>query len=107
MTVHNDVVAVVVHDPLQSELPPAGQMTVTDGEFQISLDAGNARMRRSVFEMSQQRLRDVFGWTRDLGVPVLPLSAAEDPVDEMHRLLGQLPPGGRRASRGNGEPVRG
>jgi uncharacterized protein (DUF58 family) len=105
MTIHNDVVAVVVHDPLQSELPPSGEMTVTDGELQIMLDAGNARMRRNVFEMSQERLRDVFAWTRDLGVPVLPLSAAEDGLDQVHRLLGQLPPRGRSASRRNGSPV--
>ena len=35
---HNTVVAVLVHDPLQSEIPEAGRMIVTDGELQIVLD---------------------------------------------------------------------
>ena len=108
MAPHNDVVAIVVHDPLQSELPVSGQMTVTDGELQISLDAGDTKMRRSILEMSHARLQGVFAWTRELGVPVLPLSAAEEPVDQVHRLLGQLPLAGRHAGRGQAwGPVHG
>ena len=83
-------------------------MTVTDGELQISLDAGDTKMRRSILEMSHARLQGVFAWTRELGVPVLPLSAAEEPVDQVHRLLGQLPLAGRHAGRGQAwGPVHG
>ena len=89
MAHHNDVVAVLVHDPTQSELPPAARMTVSDGELQIALDVGRDGIRRSVLEMSAARLRDVFAWTRDLGVPVLPLSAAEDPSQQLRHLLGR------------------
>jgi len=95
MAQHNDVVALLVHDPLQSELPPAGRMTVTDGELQILLDTGDSRVRRNLIEMSRQRLRDVFTWTRDFGVPVLPLSTAEDPRHQISHLLGHRPPAAR------------
>jgi uncharacterized protein (DUF58 family) len=87
---HNDVIAVLVHDPLQSELPTSGRMTVTDGELQISVDVGYAQMRRDIIEMSKTRLRGVFAWAHELGVPVLPLSAGEDPVAQLHHLLGLL-----------------
>jgi uncharacterized protein (DUF58 family) len=88
---HNTVVAVLVHDPLQSEIPESGRMTVTDGELQIMLDAGQGEMRRKMLEMSQTRLRDVFAWTHEFGIPVLPLSTAEEPVKQLHHLLGLLP----------------
>ena len=88
---HNTVVAVLVHDPLQSEIPESGRMTVTDGELQIMLDAGQGEMRRKMLEMSQTRLRDVFAWTHEFGIPVLPLSTAEEPVEQLHHLLGLLP----------------
>src|SRR5262249_17246690 len=42
---HNDVIAVLVHDPTQSELPSSGRMTVSDGELQISLDPGRDSVR--------------------------------------------------------------
>ena len=98
MALHNDVVALLVHDPLQSELPPAGSMTITDGELRVQLDVGSATVRRHILEMSQKRLRDVFTWTRDFGVPVLPLSTAEDTSHQISHLLGQRPPPGRSGS---------
>ena len=49
---HNTVVAVLVHDPLQSEIPEAGRMIVTDGELQIVLDVSHGEMRRNILEMS-------------------------------------------------------
>jgi uncharacterized protein (DUF58 family) len=95
---HNDVVAVLVHDPLQSDLPASASMTVTDGELQIVLDVGCASVQKRLVEVTQERLRSVFAWTPELGIPVLPLSAAEDTAQQLRRLLGRLPAGrGREA----------
>lgn len=71
-------------------------MTVTDGELQIALDVAHGDTRRHVLDMSQARLGGVFAWTRELGIPVLPLSTAEEPVNQLHHLLGLLP---QRATR--------
>ena len=99
MARHNDVVALLVHDPLQSDLPASASMTVTDGELQIHLEVGRESVRRSISEASQERLKGVFAWTQELGVPVLPLSAAEDTAQQLRRLLGTLP---ARTGRGSG-----
>ncbi|OKO74571.1 MoxR protein, partial [Bradyrhizobium sp. AS23.2] len=88
---HNDVIAVLVHDPLQSDLPPSASMTVTDGELQIRLDVGRDSVRKSVSQVTQDRLKGIFAWTHELGIPVLPLSAAEDTPAQLRRLLGGLP----------------
>jgi uncharacterized protein (DUF58 family) len=91
LAAHNTVIAVLVHDPSQSELPAAGRMTVTDGELQIALDVAHGTTRQNILDMSKTRLRNVFEWTRDFGIPVLPLSTAEEPVNQLHHLLGLLP----------------
>src|SRR5262245_30874151 len=88
---HNDVVALLVHDPLQSDLPASASMTVTDGELQIHVEVGRESVRQSISEATQERLKGVFAWTRELGVPVLPLSAAEETAPQLRRLLGRLP----------------
>ena len=88
---HNDVVALLVHDPLQSDLPPSASMTVTDGELQIRLDVGRDSVRKKISRATEARLKDVFAWTHELGIPVLPLSAAEDTAPQLRRLLGGLP----------------
>ena len=99
MARHNDVVALLVHDPLQSDLPASASMTVTDGELQIHLEVGRESVRKSIVEASRDRLKGVFAWTQELGVPVLPLSAAEDTAQQLRRLLGTLP---ARTGRGGG-----
>ena len=99
MTRHNNVVALLVHDPLQSDLPASASMTVTDGELQIELEVGRASVRKSLEQATEARLKGVFAWTRELGVPVLPLSAAEESAPQLRRLLGAMP---SRHGRGGG-----
>jgi uncharacterized protein (DUF58 family) len=103
MAQHNSVVALLVHDPLQSDLPSSARMTVTDGELQIMLEVGRDSVRKSIQQATDARLRSVFAWTREIGVPVLPLSAAEDTASQLRRLMGRLP-GGRGRGRG-GNPA--
>jgi uncharacterized protein (DUF58 family) len=103
MTRHNDVVALLVHDPLQSNLPASASMTVTDGELQIQLDIGRESVRQSLLAVSQERLKDVLTWTHDFGVPVLPLSAAEDTTQQLRRLFGASP--ARRGRGGSRKPM--
>ncbi|MET4257200.1 uncharacterized protein (DUF58 family) [Bradyrhizobium sp. S3.12.5] len=91
MALHNDVVALLVHDPLQSDLPPSASMTVTDGELQIRLDVGRGSVRKNISQATEERLKGVFAWTHELGIPVLPLSAAEDTAMQLRRLLGAMP----------------
>src|SRR5215467_14310334 len=88
MTRHNNVVALLVHDPLQSDLPASASMTVTDGELQIQLEVGRDSVRKSLSQVTRDRLKSVFAWTDELGVPVLPLSAAEETAAQLRRLLG-------------------
>jgi uncharacterized protein (DUF58 family) len=99
---HNDVVALLVHDPLQSDLPASAAMTVTDGELQIRLEVGRDSVRRSILQATEDRLKGVFAWTHELGVPVLPLSAAEETAPQLRRLLGAAPTRHRHA----GAPIR-
>ena len=96
---HNSVVALLVHDPLQSDLPASASMTVTDGELQIHVEVGRESVRQNILQATHDRLKAVFAWTKELGVPVLPLSAAEDTAQQLRRLLGSLP---SRSGRGGG-----
>ena len=73
---------------------------VTDGELQIQLEVGRDSIRKSLSQVTQERLRSVFAWTAEFGVPVLPLSAAEETAPQLRRLLGALPTG--RHARGGG-----
>ncbi len=87
----NEVFAILVYDPFLVDLPKAGAIIVTGGELQIDLDFGDGRIRRSLYEFAEAPGKELLAFERELGVPVLPLSAAEETAPQLRRLLDQPP----------------
>lgn len=85
---HNDVLFAFIHDPLEAELPDAGPLVFGDGARQLEIDTGSRKLRET--------FRDTFAEQRAAGrkfllqreTPVLPLSTAEDVVEQLRRQLG-------------------
>jgi uncharacterized protein (DUF58 family) len=96
MTQHNDLLAVLVTDPMSQELPSEGRYVVSDGELQVELQLDQGVERRHVLAVAGDRIAGVLAWQRELGIPVLPLSTAEDPLDQVRHLLGHAPRGAGR-----------
>ena len=86
---HNDVLAVLVHDPFLLKLPAADTLVVSDGMLQVELGFGSSGLRKSLLDFADARGREILGWEQQIGVPVLPLSAAEETAPQIARLLGQ------------------
>lgn len=88
LTLHNDVIAVLVYDPFLVELPPAGSLVVSNGELQIELEVGGAKTRKGIAAFTDARAQAVLGLQKEVGIPVLPLSAGEETAPQLRRLLG-------------------
>jgi uncharacterized protein (DUF58 family) len=84
----NDVVLGLVSDPFASDIPENAKLIVSDGTLQVAVDTGEHKTRAKLAEMASGRLAEILDWQRTTGVPVLPLSAAEDSLDQMRRLMG-------------------
>jgi len=85
----NDVIAVLVHDPMARELPAGGRLLVSDGELQVTLDTADGTVRERLLAQSTGRIQNILDWQRTIGVPVLPISTAEDVADQVRVLLGR------------------
>ena len=92
---HNDVIALPIWDPLTGGLPPGGRVVVSEGELQVEMDLGTEQVRRNLLEQADRRLGRVLAWSSERGVPVLPLTTAEDTAEQVRRLLGGGPIPGR------------
>lgn len=86
----NDVICCLTYDQLAVHLPPAEQLIVSDGELQIELSLGEEKMRKSILDASDTRLRFILSWQHEIGVPVLPISTAEDVSQQLRHLLGRV-----------------
>ncbi|WP_454764338.1 DUF58 domain-containing protein [Cupriavidus campinensis] len=85
----NDVLSILVYDPFLLELPDSGHLVVSDGELQVELGFGHDTLRRGIRSFADAHSAELMDWHRRLGVPLLPLSAAEETASQLRRLLGQ------------------
>ena len=85
---HNDVVHCLVTDPIAHEVPENLRIVASDGLLQAEIDTATGQVRRALEEASSGRLAQVLEWHRRLGVPVLPLSAGEETLPQIRRLMG-------------------
>jgi uncharacterized protein (DUF58 family) len=85
----NEVVAVLIYDPFLLKLPQSGDIVVSDGELQVELGLAHGRMRQNLADFADARAKEILGWQREIGVTVMPVSAAEEVAPQVRRLLGQ------------------
>src|SRR5262245_54113217 len=85
---HNDLIALLVLDPSSRDMPDGGRLVVSGGELQVQVDASRAGERQALLAFASERIRPILAWTRELGVPVLPLSTADDATAQVSRALG-------------------
>jgi uncharacterized protein (DUF58 family) len=86
---HNDVLFAFIYDPLEADLPEAGQLVFGDGTRQLEVDTGNRKLREGY--------RDDFAAERAAGrrfllqreTPVIPLSTANGVAEQLRRLIGK------------------
>jgi len=85
---HTEITAIHVSDPLEAQLPPPGQYTVTDGSRRIDLDTSTAQLRevfRSDFEARRAACHEQF---QRLAIPMLEASTQEPPLGLLRRVFG-------------------
>ncbi len=85
---HNDLILGLVTDPFADDLPEGVRLVISDGSLQAAIDTGDRQVHGELKKFAKGRLATIADWQRRYGVPVLPLSAAEDSLSQMRRLLG-------------------
>ena len=86
----NDVVCCLTYDPLAVKLPAAEQLVVSNGELQVELLLGQEKVRKNILDASDKRIRSILSWQHELGIPVLPISTADDVAAQVRHLLGRV-----------------
>jgi uncharacterized protein (DUF58 family) len=89
LSASNDVICLLIYDPFLLELPKAGDIVVSGGALQAELALGRGAVRKAVDKFAHDRGNDLHAWQRELGLPMLPVSAAEETAPQLRRLLEQ------------------
>ncbi len=85
----NEVICLLVYDPFLLQLPKAGKIVVSGGSLQAELSLGQHSVRDAIDSFARERGRELRSWQRELGLPMLPVSAAEETAPQLRALLEQ------------------
>ena len=89
---HNDVLLFLVHDPLGWGVHSDERAVVGDGSMQAEIDFGSKTTRDAVSRESAGRLETILKWQTEINLSVLPLSAGEETLPQLRKLLASSAP---------------
>ncbi len=90
---HNDLLLMLVHDPaaiaVRAPGRTDGRVVIGDHAMQAEVDFSSAKTREALTGYSRQRLRHIHSWQNEINLSVLPLSAGEETLPQIHMLMGK------------------
>jgi len=89
---HNDLILVLVHDPVALSLAGGQRMVVGDGRMQAEINLGAGPVREALGGFSRQRLERIRRWQSEINLSVLPLSAGEETLPQLRHLMARAQP---------------
>lgn len=76
---HTEITAIACSDPIEAELPQAGQYAVTDGQQRSELHTGDRALRSSYREHFKQQRNELSRDLMRLGIPLLQATTPQSP----------------------------
>ncbi len=92
MARHNDVVLMHVFDPASHDVVSDAKAVFGDATRQAEVDLGSDVVRSSLYEAADLRLQRIQDWQNEINLSVLPLSAGEETMPQIRRLLATAAP---------------
>ncbi len=86
---HNEVLAVVLSDPIERELPPPGRYRLVKDEEELAIDTHARAARRDYRDAFTTRARELDRFCQRYGIHLMPLSTDDDPVSALQTALGR------------------
>ncbi|MCD6384476.1 DUF58 domain-containing protein [Candidatus Sumerlaeota bacterium] len=86
---HHDLIALVVIDPREMELPPAGLLRLEDAETGeiVTIDTSDAKVRQEFARAAQKEREEIFELFRSLGLDFIKVVIGEDYIKPLIRLF--------------------
>ena len=89
MARHNEVLAVVLSDPLERELPPPGRYRLVRDGDELAIDTHAEAARRDYHDAFETRAHELDRFCQRYGIHLMPLSTDDDPVSALQTALGR------------------
>ena len=85
---HNDVLAALIYDPLEKNIPAAGRLRFADSEGQLEADTSNRKLRTAFQSEFDEKLERMETASRKFSIPVLALQTCTPVSEQMREAFG-------------------
>jgi uncharacterized protein (DUF58 family) len=87
MSLHNDVVAAFIYDPLEEALPEIGEVVLAEGDLRLRINTRSGLLRKRYASSFAERREKVAAFGRHRAIPILPLRADRDVASQLRAAL--------------------
>ena len=88
---HNDVIALLVHDPIAANVPAGRHLVASDTRLQLRVDLAVPRLRQRVAQVYEDRQARLTRLEVELGVPCVAIDTGGDTAGQLRHALGLRP----------------
>ena len=85
---HNDVLAAIIYDPVEKEMPTAGRLRFADNKGQLEADTSNRKLRTGFQGDFERKLERIQSASRRFSIPVITLDTIDPVSDQMREAFG-------------------
>ena len=88
----NDLLNIVIYDPMEAELPDGGRLVMSSDGLQLEVDTSSQSLRKRFkedFSAKMTRLEEI---SRRRSIPVLPIQTGEGVAEQVRSILGHRQP---------------
>lgn len=86
---HNEVLAILLSDPLERELPPPGRYRLVSHDEEMAIDTYARGARSDYRNAFEERRHEFETFCYRYGIHLMPLSTDDDPVQYLQKMLGR------------------
>ena len=86
---HNDVMASLVFDSLEKNLPDSSRLVLSDGDKQIQVDSGKAGLNQLYTEHFESAVEYLQSELKKHGIPVIPMNTRDDVLSQVRDAIGE------------------
>jgi len=89
---HNDLILMHVHDPAAVGLQSNTKAVLGDATQQAEIDLASDATKAAIQDFNDRRLQQIMAWQAEINLSVVPLSAGEETLPQIRRLLASAAP---------------
>ncbi|MGI9199765.1 MAG: DUF58 domain-containing protein [Woeseiaceae bacterium] len=89
---HNDLIIMHVHDPAITNVGARGKAVLGNVAQQAEVDFSSQAARDALNQLGEERLQRIYDWQKEIKMSVVPLSAGDETLPQIRRLLASAGP---------------